>query len=477
MKKYILLAMLIAWFGTLGTFDVLATEIPTISPLIVNGPSSNRVNIVFLSEAYVASQRETYFNDVKIAVDELFSRSPFREYKTSFNVSVVWVASNDSLLAVVKRGEETRTYFGQWGGLNVDIIKVDNVSRSFFGKNDPLVAVLLRNDDRVSNGASQPSGISLIGIEDINTGLIRHDSFYQESFYTSSVVHELGHAFVGLADEYSGLVAMKPSTTDMSLGWPFRETPPNVTTETDPKLIRWRHWINSGVPIPTPTSSDYADKIGLFEGAGMYVSGLYKPKQVCTMGRYSRGSEVMPPFCEICREAIVKAIYKYVNPTAEFASDVGENTTVFSINPPEPTDHSLSIQWKVDGNVAATNVVNFPATDTEIGYGRHKLSVTVVDSTSFVRYDPDKLLVKSKEWEVISLPLPDFTGDGVVDFNDFFEFADHFGLEAGTAEVQKYDLDWDGKISFGDFFLFADSFGKSVSKKQIFGVTSSSGVK
>ncbi|MEK7629376.1 MAG: hypothetical protein AAB394_02520 [Patescibacteria group bacterium] len=65
----------------------------------------------------------------------------------------------------------------------------------------------------------------------------------------------------------------------------------------------------------------------------------------------------------------------------------------------------------------------------------------------------------------------------LVNFDDFFEFADYFGRKALTKEVQKYDLDWDGKIGFGDFFLFADQFGRSISKKQIFGITSSSGVK
>ena len=180
----------------------------------------------------------------------------------------------------------------------------------------------------------------------------------------------------------------------------------------------------------------------------------------------------------VCREAIVKAIYKYVNPTAELVSDVGENTTVFTINTPQPTDHSLNIKWRVDGSVVATDVTSFPATDTEIGYGRHRLSVEVVDSTEFVRYDPDKLLVKSKEWDVISVPLPDFDGSGMVDYNDFFRFADHFGQDTNiTVEAQQYDLNWDGKVDFFDFFLFADEFGKSLSKKQIFGITSSSGVK
>lgn len=49
----------------------------------------------------------------------------------------------------------------------------------------------------------------------------------------------------------------------------------------------------------------------------------------------------------------------------------------------------------------------------------------------------------------------DFTGDGVVDFSDFFIFGDHFG---GTDP--RFDLDGNGSVDFGDFFIFADHFGQ-----------------
>lgn len=455
------LSIVMAWI-----VSVFAVETPTITPLMVNGPSKNRVNIVFLSEAYVASQKDIYFNDVNIAVEKLFSRSPFKEYRTSFNVSAVWVASKDSLLAVVKRGEETRTYFGEWGGLSPSSSKIYNVSRSFFGKDDPIVVILLINDNQVGDSGGQGLAVN-------ETGRLHHDPFVNNEMFSNMVVHEFGHALSNLKDETKGLSAMKPGQTERDFEGPFI----NITTETSRSLISWKYWIDITTPIPTPNTGDYADKIGLFEGANYYTGGWYRPSKSCTMGSFTDWND-MPPFCQVCREAIVKTIYKYIDPTAELVSDVGENTTVFSLSDlPEPADHSLSVQWLVDGNVVATNVASFPATDTEIGYGRHRFSVTVVDSTSFVRYDPDNLLVKSREWDVISLPLPDFTNDGIVDFNDFFLFADHFGLESTTVDVQKYDLDWDGKIGFGDFFLFADQFGQSISKKQIFGITSSFGGK
>jgi hypothetical protein len=54
------------------------------------------------------------------------------------------------------------------------------------------------------------------------------------------------------------------------------------------------------------------------------------------------------------------------------------------------------------------------------------------------------------------LPM-DFDGSGVVDFDDFFMFADRFG-----STNTFYDFDGDGRVDLDDFFLFADSFGKSI---------------
>lgn len=458
MKKYILpLAIVIAW-----VFSAYSAETPAVGPapiittVMENGSGSNRVNIVFLSEAYTASMKDRFYSDAKLAIDDMFSRTPYKEYRNFFNVYLVWAVSQDSILSVVQYGETPKTYFGQFGGLNQDWITIDTVSRSFFSEKDPIVSVLVSNDPGSAGEAGQTTKVSLIGIAVVGSGKLRSDpnSFVPE-MYASSCAHEVAHALAGLQDEYKGLFAMKPGQTE-GRGYI------NVTTQTNPSLLRWKYWMDETVPIPTPSTEEYIGKVGLFEGGNAYANGWYRPQLKCTMGSYHPDVESRPPFCKVCREAIVKAVYKYVNPIAEFSFDVGDNTTTFAINPPEPTDHPLVINWKVDGVVIATGLKEFPVTDTEIGYGRHTLSVEVADPTEFVRYDPDKLLVKSKEWDVISIPLPDFTGDGMVDFNDFFEFADYFGRKALTKEVQKYDLNWDGKIDFGDFFLLADSFGKKI---------------
>ncbi len=457
-----------------------AEEIPTITAIMENGPSENRINIVFLSEAYVASQRETYFNDVAIATEGLFNFTPFKEYQNYFNVYAIWVASQDSFLANVARGEEPRTYFGQWGGLGADGEKARLVMRSFFPSPGPIVTIMLENDDRVTGVGGKDEGLVFIGGVVVGTGRLHHDPDITPVMYVGTVVHEFGHT-LGLQDEYNGTLVLRPGETESNSSI-------NVTTETNRNRIKWKHWIEPATPIPTPWSevlefsdngigrytqiSAYADKVGLFEGANSYTKGWYRPRLNCAMRGVRAWGEEQLPFCEVCREALVLEIYRQVDPTAFPDVTVGDESTTFSINNlPQPLDHNLKIQWLVDGQVMPEqNSTSLQISDSdvkpprfnivEIGYGRHTVTVQVVDTTEFVRKDSEGLLVRSVEWRpIVIYPKPDFSDDGKVDFDDFFMFADIFG-QAKTKSREKFDLDWDGKIDFNDFFLFADAFGK-----------------
>ena len=65
---------------------------------------------------------------------------------------------------------------------------------------------------------------------------------------------------------------------------------------------------------------------------------------------------------------------------------------------------------------------------------------------------------------LLSVPSPDFDGDGRVGFTDFVLFASRFGSTPGDGTYEaKYDLDVDGAIGFSDFVIFASDFGKEVS--------------
>lgn len=83
-------------------------------------------------------------------------------------------------------------------------------------------------------------------------------------------VHELGHAFAGLADEYT----QAPDTTPF-----YQFNSPNLTLKTDRSEIPWRHWIAADTPLPSPVNALTMEPnfVGLFEGGGYVSNGIYRP--------------------------------------------------------------------------------------------------------------------------------------------------------------------------------------------------------
>jgi len=109
-------------------------------------------------------------------------------------------------------------------------------------------------------------------------------------------VHELGHSFAGLGDEYfSSEVAYNDFYNLNVEPWE-----PNITTLVNFDA-KWRDHIQPGVPIPTPVDGEFADQLGVFEGGGYMAKGIYRPVNHCAMRSDS-------PFCPVCKQAIVQMI-------------------------------------------------------------------------------------------------------------------------------------------------------------------------
>ena len=102
-------------------------------------------------------------------------------------------------------------------------------------------------------------------------------------------VHEAGHTFSGLGDEYDSAYPGFPDTEE-----------PNTTRETNPASIKWRDWILGGTPIPTPETSTYAAVVGLFEGAHYHDTGWHRPKLDCKRTWKAKPISIRPrPGCSL----------------------------------------------------------------------------------------------------------------------------------------------------------------------------------
>ena len=109
-------------------------------------------------------------------------------------------------------------------------------------------------------------------------------------------VHELGHSFAGLADEYFQSEVAYNDFYDLRIE-PWE---PNITTLVDFDR-KWKDMLPSGTPVPTPTEAPYTDKTGVFEGGGYRDKGIYRPMDHCMM-------RDMAAFCPVCRRAILRMI-------------------------------------------------------------------------------------------------------------------------------------------------------------------------
>ncbi len=376
-------------------FSQVALAQATIQQILNNGPTDKRINIVYLSEGYTNTQLLRYITDASNTLNALLSTSPYSDYNNYFNASAISVASSDSGSDHPSRNIFRNTYFNStYDSYDIArLVTIDNVGSR---RADSLLQLLMPEYDIVIMIVNDPeyggSGGSL-SIASVN------------SASSEIVIHELGHSFAGLGDEYSDPY---PGYRDIE--------EPNTTRETRRAFIKWGAWILSSTPTPTPQTSQYGTVVGLFEGAHYYATGWYRPKLNCKM----RALGV--PFCDVCSETIVKSIYGYMrpieshSPTDSVISLADSQFVSFSILSMKPFSHNLSIQWLIDGihrNGATSS--SFMVSGTEIGIGQHTVHVIVRDTTPLVRNDLTSLLRDSTSWAVqvsgISIVESDLSGN------------------------------------------------------------------
>ncbi|MBI2821109.1 MAG: hypothetical protein HYX74_02690 [Acidobacteria bacterium] len=359
------------------------------------GPPDKRINLVFLSEGYTESQLPQFLRDVHTVWDYLVTVEPFAEYRNYFNTFAVSVASAESGSDHPSVGIFRDTYFnssfesyGLSRALTIppndrDPNPVNGYEKAYDLLDRLLpewnLIVFLVNDPNFGGWGDKKGAISSASI-----------------FMPATVAHELGHSFGGLNDEYPD---------------PFPEDPdpvveePNTTRETRREFIKWRAWILPSTPVPTPLTHEYVDSIGLFEGARFQSMGWYRPKLTCKM------RAIFSPFCEVCREALVLSVYRRVRPVENIAplftpiSIRDAESIAFSITPMVPSNHSLKIQWFLDGiNVPTQDATGLVLQGHGLTQGIHELKVEVIDDIAMVRTDPENLLKQSISWTVLKFP-------------------------------------------------------------------------
>ncbi|MBQ2553763.1 MAG: peptidase M64 [Prevotella sp.] len=253
------------------------------------------IRVAFVAEGYQQNEMDTYMKDVDVAMKALFDHEPFRSLRDRFHIVAVQSPSTDSGTSSPARGEWKRTALGS----HFDTFYMDRY----------LTTLHLKTLHDWLAGIPYEHIIVLVNTEEYGGGGILNSynlSMTHHPYYPQVVVHEFGHSFGGLGDEYAyehEAIPMYPHDVE-----PWE---PNLTTLHD-FHGKWEDMIKNGTPIPTPESKNQKtieSRVGVFEGAGYSLEGVYRPAQDCRMRTNSN-----PIFCPVCNRALTRLIDFYTKP-------------------------------------------------------------------------------------------------------------------------------------------------------------------
>jgi len=254
--------------------------------LEINGPAEDKVDILFLAEGYTAGEMDKFIEDARRSAGFIFSEEPFMSNRQQFNIRAVKSVSQDSGTDIPGQGVWKNT--------------VMNSSFYTFGIERYMTTMDFRAVSDVAAFAPYDQIYILVNTDKYGGGgIYNHYSISAADNLQSRavVIHEFGHAFGALADEYYN---SKVAYNDY---FPLDVEPwnPNLTTLVDFDS-KWKIMISEGVPVPTPGEESYKETVGVYEGGGYVAKGVYRPMIDCRMHSNNAG------FCPVCSAAIEKMI-------------------------------------------------------------------------------------------------------------------------------------------------------------------------
>lgn len=252
-----------------------------------HGDSRNKIDVAFVSEGYQRAEMDVFVQDCMASVSALKAHEPFRSMADRFNFVAVMAPSEDSGISIPHHGQWKRT-------------ALEGAFDTFYSDRY-LTTLRLRKLHDVLNGVPYEHIVILVNTANYGGGGI-YNSYLMSAAHNGKnlpvVVHEFGHSFAGLADEYyydDQYEIMYPSDTE-----PWE---PNITTLVDLKS-KWSDMLPEGAEVPTePSGKDVYTRLGVYEGGGYQSKGVYRPVQECRM----KINEA-PVFCPVCERAIRRMI-------------------------------------------------------------------------------------------------------------------------------------------------------------------------
>lgn len=305
-------------------------------PVMENGPASEKVDLLVIAEGYTAAEMPKFHADVKRLMGALFAEEPFKARQRDFNVRALDLASAQSGINRPNAGVFRRTpVSAEYNIFDSEryVLTLDNRALRDAASAAPYEFIEILVNERTYGGGGIFNSHATASVD--------------SAFSPYVFVHEFGHHFAALADEYyTSDVAFETGAPEKPEPWE-----PNVTALHDPAQLKWKDLVTPGTPLPTPwdkatfethtaaiqvrrrdirqrnapeTEMDalfreqehwdqqllsgmkYSGAVGAFEGAAYESRGLYRPQADCIM--FTRDPV---GFCRVCRRAIERIIDLY----------------------------------------------------------------------------------------------------------------------------------------------------------------------
>lgn len=256
------------------------------------GDPKDCIDIAIMAEGYTKAEMPTFYKDAQIAIEQILKHEPFKTFKNRLNFVAVASPSADSGVS--------RPKAGKW------ISTAVNSHFDTFYSDRYLTTLHLKNVNNLLSGIPYEHIIILANTAEYGGGGIYNSytlTTAHHPLFKPVVVHEFGHSFGGLADEYfydDQYTTMYPSDTE-----PWEQ---NITTLHD-FSSKWKDMLPENTKIPTPADGkNVYTKIGVYEGGGYQSKGVYRAFQECRM----KINEA-PAFCPVCQRALTRLIKFYTD--------------------------------------------------------------------------------------------------------------------------------------------------------------------
>ena len=254
------------------------------------GSSKECIDVVILAEGYTPEQMAIFSEDARITTEEILCYEPFNTHRDKFNFIAVYSPSKDSGVSVPQNGQWCDTAVGSnFLTFYMDrYLTSSNVYKMYdLVRNIPCEhLVILANTDTYGGG----------GIYNSYTLTTAHHPAFRPV-----VVHEFGHSFAGLGDEYFYENSNNNDEMHSLAHEPWEQ---NITTLVDFES-KWADMVAEGVEIPTAVTPERTANytVGVYEGGGYRTKGVYRPTDVCRMR-----NNTAEKFCPVCQRCIERVI-------------------------------------------------------------------------------------------------------------------------------------------------------------------------